>query len=320
MEYDVVALVPKLDKSGKIISEYYQIRPISEYIKPYWLIPRMTDHNPAHPEQVVVPVGGVSPDVTFEMLDEGMFEALYLTAEILDYTGAEMMQDNLLWYSILVEIIDPQRGIKYTGQPVPFPYLLGNFGGHAYILPETIALESRHPILVRFYNRLTGPRNVSIRMQIHGQRIYNGQVHDPNVDRWLALRRDRGMKCAPYFCTNDIPISVPINGKLEFYYTNDRDTWFEVRKMATFFQGRMLILDEENNEMQSGYLRSETFQGDNTLVQGQRSYFPYVFYGPWMIKPGGKIAFRLENNTGTAMVNSLPIMLAGRQHFVRPGA
>jgi hypothetical protein len=291
---------PVLDAKGKkvVVGEEYFINPLIEYVKPYTLIPRNADLNPAQPEQIIVPANGQSADVTLEMVDEGLFEGAYLTAGYKNDADPKM----------LMELIDNQRRVSLTGRPCHVDTVIGN-GARPFVLPESLPVDKRQPIVVRFYD-LSGAEN-DVRFQIHGQRIYSEQVRDPKLDRYVKRRQERNRHMSMYLCPTDIDPVIPANATRDYYFTNDYNIYFEVRKITYKTTGKFKfqIIDEKNNGMQSGWIES-------TGAIGTAQY-PFIYYGPWMIVPGGKVTFRIQDLSGDE--NPMYITLSGRQHFVYPG-
>jgi len=289
-----------LDGAGKPVveSEEYFLNPLAEYVKPYTLVPRNADLNPTDPEQIIVPASGQSADVTLEMIDEGLFEGAYLTAQF--------KNDNTP--AMLVELIDNQRKVSLTGRPCHVETVIGN-GQRPFVLPESLPIDKRQPIIARFYD-LSGQEN-DVRFQIHGQRMYSEQIRDPKLDAYIERRQERNRHMSMYLCPLDLDPTIAAGATGDYYYTNDYNIFFEVRKIMAWSSGAFMyqIIDEKSNGMQSGWIHST---GGVGVAQ-----YPFIFYGPWLIKPGGKVTFRIHNPNQDSIV--LKLTLAGRQHFVYPG-
>lgn len=288
-------------KTGKMVeSEKYFINPLAEYVKPFTLVPRNADLNPTQPEQIVIAAaGGQSADVTLEMVDEGIFEGAYLTADFKDNNNPAM----------LVELIDNQRKVSLTGRPCHVETVIGN-GQRPFVLPESLLVDKRQPIIVRFYD-LSGVADNSVRFQVHGQRMYSEQIRDAKLDSYVERRHRRNRHMSMYLCPLDTDPTVGANLTGDYYYTNDYGIYFEVRKIMYQSTGafKFMVFDEKNNGMSTGWVHS-------TGAIGVAQY-PFIFYGPWLIVPGGKVTFRIEDLSGAP--NTVKLTLAGRQHFVYPG-
>jgi hypothetical protein len=286
-------------KTSAVIGEEYFLNPLADYVKPYTLVPRNADLNPTNPEQIIVPASGQSADVMLDMVDEGIFEGAYFTAQYLDDTTPAM----------LVELIDNQRRVSLTGRPCHVTTVIGT-GQRPFVLPESLLIDKNQPIICRFYD-LSGVEN-NVRFQIHGQRMYSEQIRDARLDAYIKRRQERNRHMSMYLCPLDVDPTIAAGARGDYYYTNDSNIYFEVRKIMVYATGafKYTISDEKNNGMQTGWLHS---QGALGVAQ-----YPFIFYGPWMIRPGGKVTFRIENLDAQNEL-TLKITLAGRQHFVYPG-
>jgi hypothetical protein len=302
---DIQAFGTKLikDKSGKVIGEEHFIEHLAEYVKPYTLVPRNADLNPTDPEQIVVPAAGQSADVTLAMVDEGLFEGAYLTAQYETSQRADIPAPLML-----VELIDNQRHVSLTGRPCQVQTVIGT-GQRPFVLPESLPIDKQQPIICRFYD-YSGAES-KVRLQIHGQRLYSEQVDDPRLDAYIRRRQERNRRMSMYLCPLDTDPTIGAGLTQDVYYTNDSNIYFEVRKITYVSTGafKFRIIDEKSNEMQSGWVYS-------TGAIGTAQY-PFIYYGPWMIKPGGKVTFRVMDVSGQS--NLLKLTLCGRQHFVYPG-
>lgn len=286
-------------KTNEVVGEEYFLNPLADYVKPYTLVPRNADLNPTDPEQIIVPASGQSADVMLDMVDEGIFEGAYFTAQYLDDAAPAM----------LVELIDNQRRVSLTGRPCHVTTVIGT-GQRPFVLPESLLIDKNQPIICRFYD-LSGNEN-KVRFQIHGQRMYSEQIRDARLDAYIKRRQERNRHMSMYLCPLDVDPTIAAGATGDYYYTNDSNIYFEVRKIMVYATGafKYFVFDEKNNGMQTGWLHS---QGALGVAQ-----YPFIFYGPWMIRPGGKVTFRVEN-LDTVNALKLKITLAGRQHFVYPG-
>lgn len=290
-------------KTKEVIKEEFFINPLAEYVKPYTLVPQNADINPTHPEQIIVPANGQSPDCTLSMVDEGLFEGAYLTVKIEDAQGSEVADPDMLF-----ELVDNQRRVSLTGRPCHVQTVLGT-GQRPFVLPESLPVDKQQPLIVRFYNLEGSERRV--RFQIHGQRMYSEQIRDPKLDAYVARRRERNRHMSLYLCPLDIDPLVGAGSISDYYLTNDTNQYFEIRKITYHTAGpfKFQILDEKNNGMQNGWLHATGAIG---IAQ-----YPFIYYGPWLVKPGGKVTFRVYELS--AAPNQMYITFSGRQHFVYPG-
>ncbi len=316
MDLDVFGIKQLKDESGKVIGEEYYMDPLAEYVKPFTLTPGNADLSPANPELITIGALATSPDVTLAMVDEGLFEGAYLTAQWETNLDPDPPGPVIAPHA-LIELFDNQRAIRFTGRPCHVETIIGN-GLRPFILAESIAVDKRQPIVVRFTDLSNEKRNV--RFMIHGQRMYSEQIRDVRLDRYIARRRKRNMRMAPYMCPLDKDVLLTNKGAVgggdvgDYYYSNDSQIAFEVRKI-TYWQSssvgfKFKVFDEKHNSMQTDWIHAAGGIGT--------AQYPFLYYGPWLIKPGGKVTFTIQN-LDTVNPNTIKITLSGRQHFVYPG-
>lgn len=291
-------------KTKQVVAEEYLPNPMCEYIKPYVLVPRNADLIPTAPEAILVPANGQSADVTLALVDEGMFEGAYFTARFEDSEGASVADPDLLF-----ELIDNQRKVSLTGRPCHVQTVIGN-GQRPWVLPESLPVDKNQPLIVRFWN--LSQSDVYVKFQIHGKRMYTEQIRDDRLDRYVARRRNRNKHMSLYMCPLDTDPSITGGAtNADYYLTNDANIYFEVRKITYRSTGvfKFQVIDEKSNGMQSGWVH---IVGAAGIAQ-----YPFIYYTPWVIQPGGKVTFRINELTG--QTNKLYLTLSGRQHFVYPG-
>lgn len=289
-------------KTQKVVGEEYEMEPLASYVKPYTVVPYNADLNPTQPEQVTMLANQQSADAVMRLVDEGLFEGAYFTAQ---YEDSRM----------LVELTDNQRRVSLTGRPCHLETIVG-VGQRPFVLPESLPIDKRQPIVVRFTD-LSGDNN-NIRFQIHGQRMLSEQIRDPRLDRYIRRRRERNRHMSVYMCPLDQDPSIAAATTEDHYFTNDTNIYFEVRKInfkSTLSQGgaaafKFKVTDEKSNGMQTNWIHSGGALGT--------AQYPFIYYGPWLIEPGGKVTFTIQNlSAGDSM--KLYMTLIGRQHFVVPG-
>jgi hypothetical protein len=209
---------------------------------------------------------------------------------------------------MLVTLYDNQRKVSLTGRPCHAETLIG-IGQRPFVLPETIVVDKKQPITVRF-NDLSGAEN-NVRFQIHGQRLYVEQVRDPRLDLYVKRRRERNRFMSFYACPLDTDPNLGASATADYYFTQDYQSYFEVRKITYKAAGafKFKITDEKSNGLQSDWIHA-------TGAMGTAQY-PFVYPGPWLVEPGGKLTFTITELSGAS--NQLYLTLSGRQHFVVPG-
>ena len=104
-------------------------------VRPYALTPNNADLNPTQPEQVVIPAGGSSPQISMFCVDEGGFEGDYLCAEY-----GKDSNGNPLYCK--VNLLDDTRKRPITGRPCHIVTLFGD-GQRPMIMPESLFLDKR---------------------------------------------------------------------------------------------------------------------------------------------------------------------------------
>lgn len=277
----------EIDKKGN-----YLFNNLLFHVKPYYLVPRNANLNAANPEQIQMGAGAASAQVPLYVVDEGAFEGGYLSAQ---YTAP-----------CLIEMVDDVRKMPLTGRPCHVATIFGN-GQEPFILPESIFLDKREAILFRATD-LSGDAN-DIRPIICGQRLFSDRARDKHLDTYIQKRLVRSRYCLPFMCPLDKDVIIAAGVTSDWYYTQDAIAHFEVFKITytSTYDFRFKIVDETGQEMQNDWIYSTAGIGT--------AFEPFIFYGSWAIKAGGKVKFTIENLNDNYS-NYIYITLTGRLFFV----
>lgn len=273
-----------IDKQG-----VYRINNLPFYVKPYYLVPKNAALNAANPEQITMLANGASGQIPVFFVDEGAFEGAYLSAQYAD----ERM---------LVTILDDVRKRPITGRPCYLPTIFGN-GLRPAVLPESIFLDKRESLIMNFTD-LSGDVN-NIRPVIHGQRIYTDKARDKQLDSYVERRLVRARYIMPYFCPLDTNPAIAGNASQDVYFTQDGTSHFEVKKLTYCSTGafKFKIKDEAGEELTNDWVHATAGLGT--------AQYPFITYGPWMIRSGGIVTFTIEDLSG--QTNTVYLTLIGRQ-------
>ena len=260
-------------------------------VKPYYLTPDNANLNSADPEQIEMAASSASAQVVVQSIEEGGVEIHSLSCE---RTGA-----------CLAEIIDETRRHKITGRPCHVDTIFGD-GQEQFMLPESLFLGRKDPMLVRFTD-LTGAPN-DIRPVFHGQRIITDRARDPKVDAYMLERQIRSRYMLPYLCPLDENPALQANAEGEYYFTEDSRGHFEVRKLTYKSTGdfKFKIIDETGQSLTSNWVHCSAGLGT--------AHEPFVLAGPWVIKSDGIVKFIIKDLSGSA--NTIYLTLSGRMLFL----
>jgi len=274
-------------------------------VQPYALTPDNADLNPTHPEQIVVPASGTSPQISMYCVDEGAFEGSYLCAEYgQDGSGNPLYQR--------VEIIDDTRGRPITGRPCHIVTLFGT-GQRPMVLPESIFLDKRESLIVRSYD-LSGSANW-IRPVIHGQRLFNSRVRDKSLDDYREKRIIRSRYMQPFICPTDedMTLTGASGSRAEYYFTNEAIGHFEVKKITYYssYPFKFRIFDESGQQMSRNWVHATAGLGT--------AQYPFLTYGSWAIRARGIVRIELEslpNAAGSYNNDTIYMTFIGRMFFI----
>ena len=260
-------------------------------VKPYWLTPNNANLNPTQPEQITMLASSPSAQVPLLSVEEGAVELAIMTAE---KTGA-----------CLVNIFDSNARRPLTGRPCHVDTIFGT-GAEPFILAESQFLLKRQALLLSAVD-ISGSGN-AIRPVFGGQRINPERSGSKALRDEIADRRARKLFIMPFMCPMDQDVVLTANQEREYYYTQEGGANFEIKKLTYSSTGafKFKVKDETGQELTENWVHSTTVLGS--------AGNPYMLYGSWTVKAGGKVTFTFKDLSGTG--NSIYLTLCGRVFFV----